>query len=615
MRSFENLDYSMSVLVCGSQMGKSEAVLDVVGHRIDERPVPVLYVGPSQDFIVDELEPRLMDLINQSETLSDKISRGKKNKRFRKVVGGVPIRLAWAGSATQLSSTSSGLMIIDEYDRMLGNVKGEGDPLGLVKARGFTYRDRKYGVTSTPLEGVVETEVDSESGLEFFKKMPPEDIKSAVWKLWQAGTMYHFAWPCPQCEDWFIPKMKNLHPKPDEATVMEAKRNAYIECPSCGGVIQEEHKEQMNARGVFVAPGQKIRRDGTVVGTPPESQTISFWVSGLCSPFVTFGERAAELIEATDSGSSDRLQTVVNTGFGELWSPGGGDAPEWVEVARLKQPYQSGDVPDDVRVLTAGVDVQKNRLVYSVRGWGPRATSWLIQAGELFGETSEPDVWADLAELLTSPFDGMMIKCAMVDSGFRPGKPFLVPDNRVYDFCRNFRRLAWATKGRASQSKPISVSKIEVTPSGSARKYGLELLLLNSDEFKSFVHQRVRWPSHKPGAWLLPQDTTEDYCRQIVSESRTTGPTGQPHWIKRSKDNHFLDCEALNAAAAHMLQAYRIRGDLTCLASPPEDVVSVKPELSEPERKQVQQSKERKSAPRERRKKRSWADMANQLNR
>ena len=209
-----------------------------------------------------------------------------------------------------------------------------------------------------------------------------------------------------------------------DATPIEARRLAHLECPRYGGVIEETHKFGMNARGVYVAPGQSIDRNGKVSGDPPDSATISFWVSGLASPFVSFGERAGRYVEAVNSGDPEEVQTVINGGFGELWAAGGGDAPEWAEVARkgVEAAYRKGELPTGVMHLTMAVDVQKSRLIYVIRGWGAGATSWLIDCGTLHGETIEEPVWDDLADLITRPVCGMPIKLTFIDSGFRPGK-------------------------------------------------------------------------------------------------------------------------------------------------------------------------------------------------
>jgi phage terminase large subunit GpA-like protein len=83
----------------------------------------------------------------------------------------------------------------------------------------------------------------------------------------------------------------------------EAKRTAYVECPRCGGVLADKDKADLNASAVFVAPGQSVTPDGDVIGEAPDSSTLSFWVSGLASPFVTFGQRAENYLAAVREGS------------------------------------------------------------------------------------------------------------------------------------------------------------------------------------------------------------------------------------------------------------------------------------------------------------------------
>jgi len=550
-------------------MGKTEGQLDVLGHRFDQSPTPAIFVGPNQQFMLDEIEPRVTKMIEGAATLRKKAAHGKGSRQFRKVIGGVPLRLIWAGSATQLSGSGAGLVLIDELDRMLGNVSGEGNPLGLAKARGHTFRDRKYGVTSSPKLGVVDCYVCPLSGLTFWTVMPPEDIESPIWQLFQTGTMHHWAWPCLQCETFFIPRFANLK-WPDGATATSARRDAYVECPHCGGIAVDADKAEMNARGRYVAPGQRVDSDGTVHGAAADSHVVTFWVSGLASPFVSFGERASDYIEAKASGDQSKLQTVMNTGFGELFSPGGGEVPEWHEVAALRRPYRSLTVPDGVKVLTLAVDVQTTCLYYTIRGWGAHGTSWKIEAGQLMGRTTDTDVWDQLALLVTRPIGDLSIRLTFIDSGFRPGKPFSLPVNRIYQFCRRFPRRVYPTKGRASQDKPIILGKPDVNRKAEVAKYGLDLLWLDTDWCKSWVHERLRWEADAPGAWYLPEDTTDDYCKQIVSEARIKKPgSSQPTWVPRSRNNHFLDCEGLQAAMAHQLRVDLLRGDPAVVADAP----------------------------------------------
>jgi phage terminase large subunit GpA-like protein len=62
------------VLVFGAQTGKSEAMLDVAGQRLDQRPGPILYVGPNKQFLTEQFEPRVMALLDEAPSLMDKVA-------------------------------------------------------------------------------------------------------------------------------------------------------------------------------------------------------------------------------------------------------------------------------------------------------------------------------------------------------------------------------------------------------------------------------------------------------------------------------------------------------------------------------------------------------------
>ena len=289
MRAFADPRYRRVVLVTAAQSGKTDSVLDVIGEKLDNHPGPVIYVGPHKEFLVDQLEPRLSELFRQSPSLASKVLGGldsKKQKKTLKRIAGTRVRLAHAGSSAALKSDPASIAFVDEYDGMM-TLPG-GDPLGLVSARLDTFADAKIGITSTPGVGSIDVYHDEASGLVFWKKAPVEDLESPIWRLWNEGTMHHWAWPCIHCGDFFIPRFECLkwvkHEDGTKTTPSEAARTAFVQCPGCGGVLEEMHKAEMNARGVFVAPGQVVNVAGDVSGEPRETSTISFWVSGLCSP-------------------------------------------------------------------------------------------------------------------------------------------------------------------------------------------------------------------------------------------------------------------------------------------------------------------------------------------
>ncbi|MGX1399990.1 phage terminase large subunit GpA-like protein [Bradyrhizobium japonicum] len=229
------------VMVFGAQTGKSEAMLDVAGQRLDQRPGPILYVGPNRQFLTEQFEPRVMSLLEQAPTLTEKLARGKRMTKTRKMVA---------------------------------------------------------------------------------------------------------CWPCPHCSEYFVPRF-NLMRYPAKVSPMKAARETYLECPHCGGVIEDGHKAAMNERGQYVAPGQTIDRNGQVSGDPPDTMSVSYWVSGLASPFVSFGDRIRVYLEAIALGDDAMVQQAINAGFGELYSPGGGEVPEWAEIKEKARhaDYRRGEVP------------------------------------------------------------------------------------------------------------------------------------------------------------------------------------------------------------------------------------------------------------------------------
>lgn len=546
------------VFMTASQSGKTECLLDLIGSRLDQRPAPIIYCGPNKQFCVEQVEPRIMNLLDEAPPLASKVARGKRMTKTRKTIAGVSLRLAHAGSSAALKSDPAALALVDEYDEMLSNIKGQGDPLGLIERRGDTYPDFVCVVTSTCKRGMVQPVHDEKSGLDFWGPAPTEDVcESPIWALWQEGTRHHWCWPCPHCDEYFIPRFDVLR-FPEGKPAMEAARGAYIECPHCGGVVEEANKALMNQRGRYVAPGQTIDRDGTVSGDPPERSTISFWVSGLASPFVTIGDRVRSYLEAVALGDDAMIQTAMNAGFGELYAPGGRDIREWQQVASRRHLHRFGEVPVNAMKLSAAVDVQKNGLFYSIRGWGARASSWQIESGELVGLTNEPEVWNDLANVLLQGFGGMTISLALIDSGYRPNKPDEGPINIVYDFCRRFHRFCKPTKGYDQLSAPIMRGKAKVTIPGRKLPSTLELVRLDTDFWKSRLHERLAWPDDQPGGFVLSADATDDYCKQLVSEVRKVTPSGRPQWVPISRRNHFLDVESMNEAAGHLLAAQKI---------------------------------------------------------
>lgn len=188
-----------------------------------------------------------------------------------------------------------------------------------------------------------------------------------------------------------------------------------------------------------------------------------------------------------------------------------------------------------------------------------------------------------LESLLETTYGDLRIRLALIDSGFRPNKMEAGAESVVYDFCRSHMRNTRPSKGAASLANgALAISKIEINPGHGKAKYGLELIRVNTDWCKLWVHERIRWPQDQPGAFFLPEDVTDDYCAQLLSEARVKNKLGRAEWIRRSRENHYLDCEAMAYAAGYMLNVHHIGGRAEPALTPRERDIDGNPQTAKP---------------------------------
>jgi phage terminase large subunit GpA-like protein len=499
------------VVMKSAQVGWTEILGNVVGYHIDRDPSPILLIQPTLDMGEAWSKDRLAPMVRDTPALKGKIkdarSRDSGNTLLHKTFPGGHITISGANSAASLASRPIRVVLCDEVDRYPASAGTEGDPISLARKRSTTFWNRKLLMGSTPtVKG-----------------------QSRIDAAFEQSDQRYYLVPCPHCETmdrltW--PNVKYAEGEP---------RGAFYACPHCGGVITDADKARMLPKGRWVAS----RESDGVAG---------FHICELYSPWVSFGQMAAAFVEAKRSPQT--LQTWVNTSLGETWVERG-DSPQWERVLGQRSDYQSGEVPEGVLALVCGVDVQKNRLVYVVRGFGREMFSALIEHGELYGDTDQPEVWTRLGNLLADRWgDDMAIRLMLVDSGFRA--------DHVYAFSRRYPQVR-PTKGHDSLSAPFKASKIDVTVRGAVIKSGLQLWHIDAGYFKTWVHGRIDWPIGEPGAWLLPQDVSDEYCKQVVAESRITLPNGRTIWKQHAPDNHYLDAEVLATAGAYMLQIHRMQ--------------------------------------------------------
>jgi phage terminase large subunit GpA-like protein len=88
-----------------------------------------------------------------------------------------------------------------------------------------------------------------------------------------------------------------------------------------------------------------------------------------------------------------------NTILGETWVETG-EAPDWQRLYDRREAWKPGTVPAGGLFLTAGADVQKDRIEVDVWAWGRGLESWLVDHVVVEGGPADPGCRQTLTALL-----------------------------------------------------------------------------------------------------------------------------------------------------------------------------------------------------------------------
>jgi phage terminase large subunit GpA-like protein len=142
--AFNDPKYTRIVLMCGSQMAKTEMCLNAIGYIFDDRPTPVIFVTPTQRQVENISSNRITPMILNCESLKDKLFVDKVGE---KIIQGARLKFAWSSSPNELASDPAEIVFLDEVDRMK-ILKEEGDPVEIAVGRTASFPDGKLVITS-----------------------------------------------------------------------------------------------------------------------------------------------------------------------------------------------------------------------------------------------------------------------------------------------------------------------------------------------------------------------------------------------------------------------------------------------------------------------------------
>lgn len=521
------------VFMKGSQVGATECGNNWIGYVVHLAPGPMLVVQPTEQMAKRNSKQRIAPLIQDSPILRTLVRSAKERDSgntilAKEFLGGILV-LAGANSATQLRSMAAKYLFLDEVDAYPPNLDREGEPCDLAIARTSNFREKKILIASTPT-------VAGRSRIETFFAQSDQNF---------------FYLPCPRCGRFITLLAEQL-----SWSVTRSHEAAY-RCQECEGEIFDHEKTAMLEAGEWRA---------TAAG---DGVTRGFHLSSYYSPVGWLSWTQIVRQQDKAQSSPEKLQTFYNTVLGIPWADQG-EVPDVDRLFERREYYAIGEVPEGGLILTAGVDVQRDRLEIEIVAWGRDRQSWSVDYRVYEGNTNQPQVWRHAAELLDEEFPSayggnLRIQKMAVDSGFNT--------MRVYEWVRKMgSQRVMAVKGENHAHISAFVGNptfIEMTPGGRTLRGGVRLWPVNTSIGKEELYRCLRlaapdlaagegWPAGYCHFPRYGKEFFEQLCAEQLITHTLAGRT-TTKWEKRRDRNEALDCRiyARAAAATFRLEAWQ----------------------------------------------------------
>lgn len=496
------------VVMAGAQLGKSEALLNIIGFHIDHDPCPILMLQPTESMAQAFSKDRVANgLLRSTPCLSGKVkdprARDSNNTTLHKVYPGGSLSLVGANSPAGLASRPIRVVLADEVDRFPASAGSEGNPLSLARKRTSTFWNRKIIAVSTPtMKGV-----------------------SAIEDAYEKSDMREFYVPCKHCEYSQVLKWANVRWQDDDPD------SAGYLCEECGALWSDSDRRWSVRNGQWVASEEFKGIAG-------------FKISGLYSPWTPLADGVREFLSVRKN--PEQLKVWTNTYLGNSFEDAG-ETIDSYNLAERREPMI--EVPEEVAFITAGVDTQDDRLEVSLIGWGRDDRSFVLDHRILYGDPSTPQLWGLLDATLSETHeteDGrtLGVRAACVDSGGHF-------TNAVYAYCKkNYGKRYFAIKGVGGEGKPIAGR-----PSKN-NSMKCPLFPIGVDATKDLLFARMRIDEIGAGYIHFSDKLNDEYFRQLTAEKIVTKfVRGYKKRIfqKIRPRNEALDCMVYSMAAYAIL--------------------------------------------------------------
>lgn len=522
------------VFMKSAQIGGTECGNNWIAYIVARGLGPTLAVqgtiGLAERYSKQRLEPMFRDTPAIRAKVKDRRVRDSGNTILQKTFDGGTLMLAGSESAKGLRMMPIRNLFLDEIDSYPDDVEGEGDPVKLAMRRTSNFPRRKVLLVSTPTR----------------------ETSSKIAAAYRDSDQRVYLVPCPHCGHEQRLQWAGLQYETDEEQRV-VPASVYYQCEECEGRILERHKRAMLLAGRWQPTAEE-----------PTGLRRGYHISALYSPWFAWWRVAREWVEA--QAHPERLVSFVNTLLGETWKEVA-DTPEWRQLYARRESWRQGTVPMGGHVLTAGVDVQRDRLELEVVAWGPRMESWSVEFVVLEGDPAAPAVWEKLEGYLSRTWpheSGAELRLARlaIDSGDQA--------QLVYSWARRFPEQVMAVKGGPDgMTEILGRPKMQdIRADGKRVRRGAKLWMVGSGTIKHEFYAWLRLPpptdeEEAPRGFVhFPADREAEWFEQLCGEAWVRERDRRTkryrwRWVKTRERNEALDCRVYARAALSSLGADR----------------------------------------------------------
>jgi phage terminase large subunit GpA-like protein len=242
-------------------------------------------------------------------------------------------------------------------------------------------------------------------------------------------------------------------------------------------------------------------------------------------------------------------------------------------IAR-RELYDTESLPDDILLLTAGIDCQQDRVEIQVLGFGLGEETWYVNYEVIYGDITRMDIWREVDAFRTTPYRTtsgrkLFIQACCVDTGGIAG-------SLAFECSKAVRKQrVFPVRG-----SPQGVHQIWPKIQGRHVPKEHKVFTVSVDACKEILYGRIKVTRPGPGCLHFSMDCDEEYFEQLQSEFQRIRKDrfgrAHPEWVLPSgKRNEVLDCWnyaycALKSFPANVLQSLaEQRKAATAVAPPP----------------------------------------------